>query len=372
MVQFKQAGPLISVNGVCDMARTIRQRRPLICGYYGEHNLGDDALLEVMLRALPAGTEPVVTAHDQRWVRQRFGVATCNRRNLREVLGVLCSCDSLLLGGGSLLQDATSFPSLLYYCLLMLAARLQGKPVLLWGQGLGPLRRPISRVLVRGALPLASAISWRDGASGRLAEQLGRRNAAVGSDPVWAYPQQPWSGAKGPIVLCWRPLKALEPNGWGPYLDALALVAERSQRELLWLPFHRMQDRGLLQRLQQFTPLPRLLLERSREVEVSDPGEAMTLFSEAGLVVAMRLHGLILAALAGSPVAALSYDPKVAAVAHSLGCPLQDLEAPPHPQLAEQWLHQLDQAPPAGPVQALRLQTRVHDLTLQRLKPGRE
>ncbi len=369
MGQFKQAGPLTSDNGARAMARTVRHRRPLICGYYGEHNLGDDALLEVLLGNLPPGTEPLVTAYDQPWVRGCFGVDTCNRRSLKEVMGALRSCDALLLGGGSLLQDATSFQSLVYYCLLMLAARLQGKPVLLWGQGLGPLRRPISRLLVRGALPLASAISWRDGASGQLAERLGSRNHAVGSDPVWAYPQRTWSGAKGPIVLCWRPMKTLEPIGWRPYLEALALLAERSGRELVWLPFHRMQDRGLLQRLQHLTQVPKLLLERSREVEVADPAEAMTLFSEAGLVLAMRLHGLILAALAGSPVAALSYDPKVAAVARSLGCPLQDLEAPPRQDLAEQWLHQLDQAPPSAPIQALRQKAGVHDGTLQKLRP---
>jgi polysaccharide pyruvyl transferase CsaB len=352
------------------MARTLRHRRPLICGYYGEHNLGDDALLEVLLGNLPPGTEPLVSAYDQPWVRGCFGVDTCNRRSLKEVMGALRSCDSLLLGGGSLLQDATSFQSLVYYCLLMLAARLQGKPVLLWGQGLGPLRRPISRLLVRGALPLASAISWRDEASALLAKRLGSQNHAVGSDPVWAYPQRPWRGAKGPIVLCWRPMKALEPNGWPPYLEALALLAERSKRELVWLPFHRMQDRGLLQRLQHLTQVPKLLLERSREVEVADPAEAMTLFSEAGLVIAMRLHGLILAALAGSPVAALSYDPKVAAVARSLGCPLQDLEAPPHQLLAEEWLHQLDQTPSAAPIHSLRQKTGVHDITLQKLWTG--
>ncbi|MEB3195508.1 MAG: polysaccharide pyruvyl transferase CsaB [Cyanobacteriota bacterium] len=354
------------------MARTGRHRRPLICGYYGEHNLGDDALLEVLLGSLPPETEPLVTAHDEPWVRRRFGVDTCNRRSLMEVMGALRSCDALLLGGGSLLQDATSFQSLVYYILLMLTARLQGKPVLLWGQGLGPLRRPISRLLVRGALPLASAISWRDEASALLARRLGSRNHAVGSDPVWGYPQRPWRGAKGPIVLCWRPLKSLDPNGWHPYLEALTAVAERSGRELVWLPFHRMQDRHLLQRLQQVGPVPKLLLERSREVEVADPNEAMTLFSEAGLVVAMRLHGLILAALAGSPVAALSYDPKVAAVARSLGCPLQDLETPPREQLADEWLQQLDQAPPEAPIQALRQQAAVHRGTLHQgmAEPG--
>lgn len=332
----------------------------MICGYYGEHNLGDDALLEVLLSELPSTCEPLVTAHDQPWVRQRFGVATCDRRRLSEVLGKLASCDSLVLGGGSLLQDATSFQSLLYYLLLMATARLQRKPVLLWGQGLGPLRRPLSRSMVRLGLPLATAASWRDRASGQLAQRLGCPSQAIGSDPVWAYPRGSWRGKKGPIVLCWRPIGALEPNGWSPYLQALASLAEHSGRELLWLPFHRRQDRGLLQRLNQAQLVPNLVMERSREVEVEDPSMAMALFAEAGLVVAMRLHGLILAALAGSPVAALSYDPKVAAAAQGLGCPLQDLEIPPHPQLAGQWIQQLDQPPPEECIAALQRGTAVH------------
>jgi polysaccharide pyruvyl transferase CsaB len=349
------------------MARKGKRRRPMVCGYYGEHNLGDDALLEVLLQGLPADCSPLVTAHDERWVQERFSVATCNRRRLPEVLGRLGSCDALVLGGGSLLQDATSFQSLVYYGLLMLTARLQGKPVLLWGQGLGPLRRSVSRALVRGVLPLATAISWRDAASAHLAERLGSRNHAVGSDPVWAYPRQPWRGEKGPIVLCWRPLAALEPKGWAPYLQALAILVDQSGRELIWLPFHRLQDRGLLHRLDQANLVPKGVMERSREVEVEEPSGAMALFAEAGLVLAMRLHGLILAALAGSPVAALSYDPKVAAAAQALGCPLQDLEASPHPQLGPQWLQQLDQPPPEAAITALQQGTLVHRHVLERV-----
>ncbi|MFM9088484.1 MAG: polysaccharide pyruvyl transferase family protein, partial [Cyanobium sp.] len=113
--------------------------------------------------------------------------------------------------------------------------------------------------------------------------------------------------------------------------------------------------------------VPKRVMERSRELEVEDPAEAMAVFRGAGLVLAMRLHALFLAALAGSPVAALSYDPKVAAVAHSLGCPLQDLEAPAAPNLSDQWLQQLDQAPPAAPVTALRQQTAVHGRVLENL-----
>jgi len=216
-----------------------------------------------------------------------------------------------------LLQDATSLRSLIYYAVLMAAARLQGKPVLLWAQGLGPLRRRRSRALVRALLPQATAISWRDGASAALARSWGVE-ALVGSDPVWSLARRgPWHGAGGPLVLCWRPVAHLSAAGWATLLQALAQLAP--DRPVLWLPFHQEQDRGLLQGLEQQALLPESLRQRSSQVQVADPQGALDLFASAGLVLAMRLHGLILAALAGSPCAALSYDPKVSAAAAAIG-----------------------------------------------------
>jgi polysaccharide pyruvyl transferase CsaB len=350
------------------MTRKGKRCRPLLCGYYGEHNLGDDALLAVLLSQLPPGCEPVVTAHDERWVNERYGVRTCDRRQLLEVVRALALCDGLVLGGGSLLQDATSLKSLLYYCVLMVVARLQFKTVVLWGQGLGPLLRPMSRVLVRLALPLATAVSWRDGESAQLATRLGRRRQSVGSDPVWAYPlQDSWRGPGGPIVLCWRPVQELETNGWLPYLKALATLVENSGREVVWLPFHQGQDQGLLQLLHQADLIPRSVAMRSREVEMEHPSEAVACFAEAGLVLAMRLHGLILAALVGCPVSALSYDPKVAAAARAIGCPVQDLKLPADPGLAEAWGGQLDQPPAAERIAALQAETAVHQQVLRQV-----
>ncbi|MFM1799896.1 MAG: hypothetical protein RLZZ117_2174 [Cyanobacteriota bacterium] len=364
-----QANPLYgrSQKHPVGMAATKKPGRPLLCGYYGEHNLGDDALLEVLLSQLPPACEPLVTARDEPWVRDRFGVETCDRRRFGEVMASLLTRDVLVLGGGSLLQDATSLNSLLYYCLLILTARLLGKRVLLWGQGLGPLRRPESRLLVRVVLPLATAISWRDGTSAHLAERLGRRRHFVGSDPVWAYPRRTWQGQGGAIVLCWRPVKALECEGWRPYLEALAVLTDRGGRDVVWLPFHQDQDCGLLQLLHQSGLIPPRLARRCREVTVTDPEGAMDLFAKAGLVLAMRLHGLILAALAGCPVAALSYDPKVAAAASSLGCPSQDLGTPPAAELAEQWWRLVDQPPSEQTLDALRAGTEVHGRLLRQV-----
>jgi polysaccharide pyruvyl transferase WcaK-like protein len=112
--------------------------------------------------------------------------------------------------------------------------------------------------------------------------------------------------------------------------------------------------------------VPRSVALRSQEVEVEEPAEAMAFFARAGLVLAMRLHGLILAARAGSPVAALSYDPKVAAAARALGCPLQELERPADPRLADQWGRQLDLPPAKDTVETLQAATAVHAELLRR------
>ena len=345
-------------------------RRVLLCGYYGEHNIGDDALLQVLLEQLPAGWEPLVTARDEHLVRQRFNVQTTDRRRLGGVLLALGGCDALVLGGGSLLQDSTSCLSLIYYALLIVTARLRRRPVLLWGQGLGPLHHRFSRLLVRLLLPMATAISWRDPASAVLAARW-RIRAHQGTDPVWALPARPWQGAGGPIVLCWRPVQGLDGASWRTYLDALERLLVRIDRQVQWLPFHQDQDRGLLADLDSRGLVGQELRRRSRELELETPGEAMAVFASAGLVVAMRLHGLILAALAGSPCAALSYDPKVAAAAAGIGCPCHDLARSPSADLADTWNRAVDRPLDPAVIGAQRLGSAPHLELLRRGLPAR-
>lgn len=339
--------------------------RPLLVGYYGEHNLGDDALLEVLLSQLPSCCAPTVTARDQRQVAERFGVSCVDRGDLRAVLSALTPATALVLGGGSLLQDSTSFRSLLYYAALILRARLQRKPVLLWAQGLGPLRRRRSLLLVRALLSCCTACSWRDPGSAALAGRLGRQHcAAVGADPVWAMPPQPWRGPGGPIVLCFRPTAQLQGERWRPWLAALEQLAP--DRELLWLSLHAGQDQGLLERLKQQGLLSEALASRSREVRAERPADLIDICAGSGLVLAMRLHGLILAALGGCPVAALSYDPKVRAAAEALGCVVQDLADPVDPEtLLAEWRNSLDRPQNAARLTRLRESTHVHRDLLQ-------
>jgi len=343
----------------------------LLCGYYGEHNLGDDALLEAMLDQLPSGLTPLVTAFDQDEVQRRHRVETVPRRSLPAVLAALGDCRALVLGGGSLLQDATSFRSLLYYAALISAARLQGKPVLLWAQGLGPLQRRRSRALVRALLPLVSGITWRDAASAQLGRELGVQ-ARHGTDAVWSLPRQNWLGVGGPMVVCWRPTPHLQGAAWKPYLTALEQLADKSDREVIWLPFHRDQDTPLLEQLTAQGLVGHRLLRRSRVVQASSPMEAMALFRSASLVLAMRLHALVLAALSGSAVTALSYDPKVQACAQALGCSWINLaeSTTRASELCSIWADALERPPAAAALEAMRQGTVVHTELLNTLVSG--
>ena len=140
---------------------------------------------------------------------------------------------------------------------------------------------------------------------------------------------------------------------------------------MLWLPFHLEQDRGLLEQLSAQGLISEALRRRSRELEALLPREATAVFRTAGLVLAMRLHALILAGLAGAPLAALSYDPKVRAAAAAIGCGCVDLAdgQVSASDLLDTWTAALDQPPASAAIAALQQSTAVHRELLDILRP---
>jgi polysaccharide pyruvyl transferase WcaK-like protein len=130
---------------------------------------------------------------------------------------------------------------------------------------------------------------------------------------------------------------------------------------VIWLPFHADQDRTLFGQLERAGVMPDALRRCSRQVTAQTPREARAMFATAGLVIAMRLHGLILAAVSGAPVAALSYDPKVKAAAADLGCACHNLDQPTTmPALLTAWQAQLDMPPAPERLHHLRAQAASH------------
>lgn len=269
----------------------------LIGGYYGFGNLGDEALLEGLIRGLEGrGFEPRVLSNDPVATEAAHGVGA-----YRRLLGApraLLAADAFVSGGGGLLQDTTSRRSLDYYLSLIRAARLLGKRTVVFAQSVGPLsdrgRRAVAATL-RG-LP----VSVRDRASQDLLAGLGVSSRLVADTALLLSPPTTVPAGDAPLLLI--------PRAGHPELGDALLAAGRTAgatgMPLAALALHPEQDRAEAERLR--CGLRGLTLWRA-----DDPHQALEHIAAARFVISARLHGLILATVANRGFGGLVYDPKV-------------------------------------------------------------
>ncbi|MBC8139961.1 MAG: polysaccharide pyruvyl transferase CsaB [Armatimonadetes bacterium] len=289
-------------------------------GYYGFGNLGDEAVLAGIRAAL--ATEPLFDAAQflvlsnapGETTRLHPGTVAANRWKWREASAALTGTDLFILGGGSLLQDATSVKSVVWYALMARIARAKARRVLWWGQGLGPLRSKVSRFLVRHIAAQANAVTVRDKKSSLLLKEIG----ASGSNEIVA-----------------DPAFALSPDTVAVPTTDTTIIALRSWRENAGVhrlfPDRNMQNgwrdlAGQARYLSMHLPDDQDFLRGfgvSNSVDWRKDGNGIGAvlgeIAAARMVIAMRLHALIFAARCGTPFVALSYDPKVAALAEACG-----------------------------------------------------
>lgn len=107
--------------------------RLVLSGYYGFYNVGDEAILQSIIKALheeDPTLELVVLSNDPDYTRKMYGVEAVNRWDIRAIYKEIKRSNGLISGGGSLLQDKTSIKSILYYTGIMRIARFFEEAVL--------------------------------------------------------------------------------------------------------------------------------------------------------------------------------------------------------------------------------------------------
>ena len=295
----------------------------LINGYFGFANAGDEAVLAAMLadlRALRPDATFTATSGDPAQTRALHNCQSVGRQSPREVMEAIKGCDVFLSGGGSLLQDVTSVRNVVYYTGMLRMARLAGKPTMMYAQGVGPLSSPVSRQLARLAFQSAEVATVRDPDSALLLRMLGvRRAVEITADPVWALqPASPVAPVEKRWVVALRSWPGADENAVARIVKTLREAAREKGAELKWLPMQPGPDDEVLSGLIED--------DEKLNVKGKTPGEIVALAASGELMIAMRLHALIFAASQGARTVALGYDPKVAALAKLLGCPL--LESP--------------------------------------------
>jgi len=121
-------------------------KKIIISGYYGFGNTGDEAILTGILKNLREEScclgedfDFTVLSADPSSTSRDYGVRAVNRTGLKDILKSLWGCDLFISGGGGLLQDVTGRQfSIFYYLGLALLARLCGKKVSIYAQGMAP------------------------------------------------------------------------------------------------------------------------------------------------------------------------------------------------------------------------------------------
>ncbi|NET52934.1 MAG: polysaccharide pyruvyl transferase CsaB [Merismopedia sp. SIO2A8] len=315
----------------------------VLCGYYGMGNGGDEALLAVLLDMLPAHVTPIVLSGNPTHTAQTYGVAAYPRKSFTQVLTVLKQADGFIWGGGSLMQDATSLMNPIYYGGLMVLAQRLGLKTIAWAQGIGPLQRSPSRWLTRYCFQHCTAVSVRDQRSADLLHQWGI-SALCAPDPVWALSSEPFPDlaidwTQDAIAVVLRPHPLLTPARLDRLTQGLNQFQQATQTQVLLVPFQPVNDRAIATTIQAQLSGP------SQIIELTHPRQLHALFSKIKFTIAMRLHGVIMAAAAGNSCWAISYDPKVTQLMQSLNIPGWELDQLPDDvnRISQPWIEQYEQ-----------------------------
>ena len=137
----------------------------VISGYYGFNNAGDEAMLSAILQALrKTFDEPDITviSGNPKETAHSFGVHGIPRFSISQIITAIFNSDLIISGGGSLLQDVTSWKSMIYYLSIITLGVLFQKQVFLYSQGIGPVRYRVIRIILKHVLNHVDAIAVRD------------------------------------------------------------------------------------------------------------------------------------------------------------------------------------------------------------------
>jgi polysaccharide pyruvyl transferase CsaB len=321
--------------------------RVLLSGYYGLGNLGDEALLEVIVERtrarFPSAQLEVLSATPQA-TAARHRVATAPRWDWRAIRAAIGRADVVLSGGGGLLQSATSLRSLLYYAGILREAIRARRKTMVFAQSVGPLDFWGRLVVARFCKGLDRA-TVRDERSLRLLKTLVPKTPVEQTaDPVFLYdlPEEnvdlsgeglgPESGAYAVVSV--RKVAAFR-DGTAILGRAVDRLAERHHVRAAFLPLGGAADAAVS------TDVIRACKSNPVLLPECTLAKAASILRGARLVVGMRLHSLVLAARYAVPFLAIAYDPKVTALCEDLKYPLEPLWTPDARRLSDEAIDDL-------------------------------
>ncbi|HHY12255.1 MAG TPA: polysaccharide pyruvyl transferase CsaB [Firmicutes bacterium] len=305
----------------------------LLSGYYGFSNTGDEAILASTVNALRNARPDLnimVLSKRPGETERTYGVRAFPRMNVVEVARAVSRAGLVVFGGGSLLQDATSLRSLIYYLSIIELSHWLGKPVVVYANGIGPISSRIGRTLTKHTLSNVKAITVRDIESKSELRNIGVLSEVhVTADPAFLLNPSPNHivdsiledhGISVSQGIVWVSMRHVNSPAW--FQQQLVEVIAWLRQEGFNPCFFAMQERDL----KIADSLNRKLTSAGQKpmgaVSNVSPEDALGALGRGEFCLGMRLHTLILSARVQVPFMGIEIDPKIGAFCRSAGCPV--------------------------------------------------
>ena len=303
----------------------------LIIGNYGAGNLGDDAILAGILEELNvigykgaikvthAGvkTSTEIYKSVQRIPFPPLGIRTKLRNLIRYKLEkspeknafqkALDESDKVIMGGGGLFTDSESIKAPFIWAILARFVLKANKPLLMYGQSVGPIKNPLARLLTRHVFKRAEIVMVRDRMTKEFLNNLGV-SSVLGTDPAvkWVETIRRKIPKKDLILVCLRNFPGISMEWKKMLMKSLKEFANNNDLELCALSMDTRE-----QALYKDKKNDEYIISRDSIFSPHSATEVLTALQKAKLIVSMRLHGVILGAYCSTPTLAISYTNKV-------------------------------------------------------------
>jgi len=307
--------------------KTLSRKRIVVGGYYGYGNLGDELILKQIIASLTSqepDLEIVVLSGDPAETRKTHSVKALKRWNFLRVFWALSGARLFVLGGGGLLQDKTSFYSLVFYLTWVGMARILRCPVFLYAVGVETVKRKWGRKLVRWVLLSTNVvISVRDTPSKSLLVSFGltQDRIFVTGDPVFGIkvgpgvPPEPKESKRVLLI----PRFPVAFDGVQLFNQVLKDLLGNQNLILQGFLFQPQRERKYLEALGRMRIWKELTF-----LQESHFGKILDVFSKQDYVISARYHGLVLAAIFNKPFLGIGDSDKVGRLCEAWGMPFID------------------------------------------------
>jgi len=298
----------------------------IIFGYFGKGNIGDETNLRELINLLrhprPELKLTVITADPEQTGRE-FGVGTVGKYDFLEIDRLFRRAGFLIGCGGSLLQNRTSRRSLLYYTSLLFLAKWRGLKIFLHGQGIGPVRGGIEKLIAGRALSGVDCLTVRDRLSVIALAELNVTGPEIHftAEPLLTLDRVSeetvdrfWAGRASvkpcKVGLILRENSEISWKYWRPALKMLVLTAKIEPYLLA------IANRDLKFTLALASEYKIAGLELWRDWE-----ELQAAVGGLNFLFSCRLHGLVAAVDQEIPCCGLAIDPKIDGFCRQWGVP---------------------------------------------------